>query len=264
MLNSPEKIVTFNRIYTGALPLLRADASALSTLPTAAFQFCEPVRSASSFGWYVFPPTDILLKWDGSDVFFSIDGQWTLLSSAHLDNEFLEYWDQNAPSDLQGRAPPFLTSLFVPGVVQIWSGFLVSTAPGWSLKIGPVANMAQSRSFSCYEAIVETDVFKPCPLFVNIRLISTDREIRISKIKPLFQVKPLLRECYSEKSLAYNELTGLEPLCDGGGMTAEDWEGYRTTVRSVEPVRTADERNPGSYGARLRRRRKRSDQRESH
>jgi len=243
------------------MPLLRADTSALGTLPTATFQFCEPARSASAFGWYVFPPCDIVLKWDGTDVFLKLHDEWTELSSIHLDAEFLEYWALHAPGDLRDRAPPILTSLFVPGIVQVWSGFLASTAPGWSLMVGPVVNTAHSRAFACYEAIVETDSFKPWPMFINIRLQSTDREIRFSKMKPLFQVRPLLRECYSPSSLRYNELSGLERReGTAGSMTSEDWDGYRRTVRSVDPVRIEDDRNPGSYGASVRRRRKGQDE----
>jgi hypothetical protein len=259
---SPRDIVTFQRVCPRAMPLLRADTSALGILPTATFQYCEAARSASAYGWYVFPPSDIVLRWDGTDVFLKVEDDWTELSSVHLDADFLAYWAEHAPADLRDRAPPTLTSLFVPGIVQIWSGFFASTAPGWSLLVGPVVNMPQSRAFSCYEAIVETDSFKPWPMFINIKLQSTEREIRLSRMKPLFQVRPVLRECYSGPALNYNELSGLEPRHGtSGSMTAQDWEGYRTTVRSVEPVRAEDDREPGSYGASVRRRRKGQDQR---
>lgn len=254
-------IVAFHRIYTGALPLLKADASALSTLPTAAFQYCEPVRTASAFGWYVFPPIDFSLRWDGADVFVSIDGETSELTSRHLSPQFLAYWDQFAPPDQRGRAPPVLTSTFIPGMVQIWSGFLASTAPGWSLLVGPLTNLTQSLGYSCYEAIVETDSFKPWPMFINIKLLTTDRELRFSKMRPLFQVRPLRRESYAEDALRYNERIGLEPRLGGkGSMTEQDWTGYGRTVRSVLADRTTEDRPIGSYGAGLRRRRKQAEE----
>jgi hypothetical protein len=256
--NPLESIVTFHRIYPAATPPMRADKSALGTLPAAAYQYCEAIRAASAFGWYVFPPVDIRLKWDGADVLHEVDGEWRLLSSVHLDEEFLEDWDRYAPADLQGHAPPYLTSLFVPGVIQIWSGLLVSTAKDWGVLIRPLANAPQSRAFACYEGIVETDRFKPCPLFINIRLLSTDREIVIPRTQPLFQVQPLHRECYSEEALKYVEFEGLRPIVDGvGGMSKADWEGFRKTVRSVEPTR--DEHGTGSYGANVRRRAKQDE-----
>src|SRR5262245_33737863 len=193
-----EPIVTFHRVFTAAVPPLRGDRSALGTLPTAAFQYCEPVRAASAFGWYIFPPVDIRLMWDGIDTFHAVDDEWCQLSMLNLNEEFVEYWNTHAPQDLRGRSPPFLTAVFVPGIVQIWSGLFVSTAENWSVIIGPPANLPQNRSFVCFEGLVETDTFKPCPLFVNVRLLTTDREIVIPRSKPLFQVRPVRRESYSE------------------------------------------------------------------
>src|SRR5436190_10008403 len=132
-----KNIVTFHRIYPAAIPPMRADKSALGTMPTAAYQYCEALRSASGFGWYVFPPADIHLRWNGTEVLYRMDDEWRTFSSVLLNEEYLDYWDQHAPADLKGRAPPYLTSLFVPGVVQIWSGLLVSTAKDWSVLIRP-------------------------------------------------------------------------------------------------------------------------------
>jgi len=76
-----ESVVKFFRIVSAATPPMRADAAALGTLPAAAYQYCEAVRSASAFGWYVFPPEDIRLRWDGSEVLFFDEGEWRRLSS---------------------------------------------------------------------------------------------------------------------------------------------------------------------------------------
>lgn len=254
MVDAVQSVVTFHRVYPQALPPLRADKAALGTMPMAGFQYCEPSRLASAFGWYIFPAEDIQLRWDGVDVFHAVDGRWESLHSITLDETFGQYWDEHAPDDLKGCSPPFLSAIFVPGVVQIWSGLLISTAESWSVLIGPPANLAQSRSFACYEGIVETDSFRPCPLFVNIRLQSTDGEIFIPKSKPLFQVRPLLRQCYADHVFQHQEFDGLAPR-DGsqGGMTPEDWNGYRSTVRRRNEAKL---RTPGSYGAARRKRAK--------
>lgn len=246
-------VVTFHRVFPAVTPPLRADKSALGTLPTAAFQYCEAVRTASTYGWYIFPPMDVRLMWDGVDVYCSIDGKWQQLSGLHV-QEFSEYWDSNAPADLKGYAPPFVISLFVPGMIQIWSGLLVSTVKDWCVLVGPISNIPQSKNFATFEGIIETDTFRPCPLFINMRLLTTDREILISKSKPLFQVRPLRRECYAEDTLKHSEYEGLSRrVADKGGMSEEDWNGFRSTVRTVG----AAARVPGSYGAERRRRARR-------
>jgi Family of unknown function (DUF6065) len=241
-----DSILQFFQIVPEAIPPMPADASALGTLPVAAFQYCEAIRTASSFGWYVFPPQDIRLRWDGSEVRWHHEDEWHLLSSVALGGEFLERWERHAPADLQDRPPPFLSSLFVPGIVQIWSGFLVSTAQDWSVLIRPPANLTQSHGYFCFEGLVETDRYGPCPLFVNIKLVATDREIVLPATRPLFQLQPLPRAAYLEGRRGATR--------DVSEMSAEHWQGFRGTIRSAEPG--ADDHQTGSYGAATRRRAK--------
>jgi hypothetical protein len=59
-----DSIITFHRFIPQCRPPMRADRSAGGTLPTRAFRYCEPVASASSFGWYLFPAMDFTVIWD--------------------------------------------------------------------------------------------------------------------------------------------------------------------------------------------------------
>jgi hypothetical protein len=241
-----ESVVQFYQIVPAAIPPMPADASALGTLPVAAFQYCEAIRTASAFGWYIFPPEDIRLRWDGSEVRHYHAGEWHLLSSVSFAGESLERWEHHAPADLKDRPPPFLSSLFVPGVVQVWSGFLVGTEADWSILVRPPANLTQSHSYFCYEGLVETDRFGPCPLFVNLRLLATDREIVLPRTKPLFQVQPLPRTSYIEGRRSR--------IKDIAEMSEANWQGFRGTIRSADPG--DDDHRTGSYGASTRRRAK--------
>jgi len=255
---SQKPIVTFHRIFPDAVPLMRGDNAAIGTLPAGAFQYCEPVRTASSYGWYVFPPKDIRLTWNGVDTYYEEDGAWVSLTSIALSDAFVAYWNANAPSELDGCWPPFMTATFVPGIIQIWSGFLVSTMPDWSVLIGGPPNIPQTKEFSCFEGIVETDGFKPCPLFINIRLQTTDRTIFIPRDKPLFHVRPVHRYCYTDATKLFGEHIGLEPReGEAGGMAPDDWSGYAKTVRKIEVPK--GEYSPGRYAARTRRKAKRTE-----
>ena len=247
-------LITFHRIYPSAIPPMRGDKSALGSLPAAAFQYCEAIRTASSFGWYVFPPLDIELKVDGAEVFcFAEDSGWNKLSSLYFEDEFWREWDRFAPDDMKGYRIPYLTTLFVPGIVQIWSGLLVSTASDYSVLVRPLANVVSHRGYQVYEGIVETDRFAPCPLFMNIRLIDTSRAIEVYQRDPLFQVQAIHRSCYADGG-AYAEKIGLGPP-DGvtHGMSATEWDGLRSTIRSAQPLRDSQ---IGRYGAAVRKRAK--------
>lgn len=246
-------VVTFYKVSPGAISPMHADRSALGSMPAAAHQFCEALRAASSFGWYIFPSHDIRLRWDGAQTFFDNGQEWWPLTSV-LDPELSSYWDEHCPADMKGGAPPYLSALFVPGVVQIWSGLLVSTAPDWSVLVRPLANLTQSRAFACYEGIIETDWFKPTPLFINIKLSSTDTVIEIPRNKPLFQLQPVHRLSYTAAMDQFVEHEGLQPRRgERGGMSPEDWSGLSSTIRSVSPSRPHD---TGRYGADVRKRAK--------
>jgi hypothetical protein len=238
-----EPLVTFYRAIPESFAPMRADRGALGVIPTAAFQYCEAVTSASAFGWYVFAPVTFYLQWDGTDVIWMPEDSetWYPLATEHFPN-FAEYFDQAAPAGVKGYAPPFLSRAFFPGVVQIWSGLFVKSAPGWSLLVRPPVNLPRSQSYECYEGIIETDRWFG-PLFINIRLTATDRPIEINHKKPLFQVQPLIRQTYADSSFKV-----VDKLAD---LSEAEWNGYRETV--VEPNR-GHYRPVGRYAASVRRR----------
>lgn len=248
--------VKFHRVYPAAISPMRADKSALGLMPTLAFRHCEPMRLASSFGWYAFAAEEVCLRWNGSDVFVKEDGQWQPLDRAELPG-FSDYWNQHAPADLVDLAPPFLTRLQLPGLVQVWTGLLCSTAPGWSVLVRPPSNMRGSFLYSAHEGIIETDRFALCPLFMNLQLIATDVEIRIPKMVPLLQVQPLLRETYSEHAHAALEVDGLG-VQEGGepALRPDEWQAYRRAIR-VEAEGQPPE--PGHYAADTRKRARSGD-----
>lgn len=240
-------VVTFHKCLPTAPDVARANTSACGTIPTAAFQYCEAMRVASAFGWYVFPPEDIHLFYDGKETFFYREDQWFPIKSTNFGGDFEDHWAKIAPPDLKDRCPPFLTEVFVPGVVQVWSGYFIQTDTNWSTLIRPVANFDVRSSFSCYEGLVETDTFFPLPLFVNLRLCKTGSEIFIPADKPLFQVQPILRDCYE---------TGLQDA-DVQEMSARNqenfpWDRYLSTVRDKDNP----EGTPGRYAKQTRRRTK--------
>jgi len=243
----PNPVVTFYRAIPGCRAPIRADTAVLGTLPSRGFQYCEALRSASSFGWYVFPPIDFTLQWDGSQVIWTYRGAkaWYPLGSAQFPG-YSKVFDRAAPERMRGFAPPFLTALIEPGVVQLWTGLLVGSAPDWSVLVRPPANLPRSLAYDQYEGIVETDQWFG-PLFTNLRLVKTDVPIHFSTETPLLQVQPLQRSTYAE------EVSNRFGLVDGlADFPRDAWQRYEEHVvrPNVEPARA------GAYAATVRRRRK--------
>lgn len=244
----PNPAVTFYGAVPGIRAPIRADASVLGTLPARAFQYCEALRAASSFGWYVFSPIDFTLQWDGSEIIWTYRGAraWYRLTSAQFPG-FAPRFDRAAPKRLQGFAPPFLSAVPEPGIVQLWTGLFIESAENWSVLVRPPANLPRSLAFDLYEGIIETDRWFG-PLFTNLRLIKTDVPIHFSTETPLIQVQPLQRSTYADEvSNRFGIIEGMSQF------PAQAWSRYEENIvkPNLEPARAV-----GAYAAEARRRKR--------
>jgi len=243
----PPKLITFHRLIPTARLPQRADRSASGSLPTRAFRYCDPSTSAAGWGYYVFPPIAFSLIWDGNEIKWTWDGaaEWLPLKSAQFPN-FRELFDSVAPEEIRGYSPPFLGALQESGLVQLWTGLIVRTAPGWSSFVRAPVNVPRSGTYELYEGIIETDRWFG-PLITNMRLAKTDVPIDFRADFPLLQILPVPRQSYDESNLnnyeLVPELTQLSP---------EDWDDYYDTV--VRP-HVQEVRPRGQYAAAARKRR---------
>lgn len=241
-------IVTFYRMIPECPAPQRADRSAGGMLPTRAFRYCDPVTTASAFGWYVFPPFAFSLQFDGTNVkwTFGTAQQWYSLGAAQFP-DFEGYFDEHAPEDLKGCSPPFITAFPEPGYVQIWSGLIARTKPGWSLLVRPVPNFPRSVQYELFEGILEADNWFG-PLFINLRLKKTDVSIDFQAGLPLFHIQPVQRSLYEGRALDdFAVVSGMRDWSDA------EWNDYRETVvaPNLEEVKV-----PGQHAVKVRRRRR--------
>jgi hypothetical protein len=240
--------VIFKKIVPGGNPPQRATRDALGTLPANAIRYCEPVTSASGFGWYVFPPIEFKILFDGVGSIWTYDGagEWYPLQRAAQYPGFAEQFDQAAPDDVKGFSPPFLLMAEDPGLLQIWTGLIARTPPEWSLLLRAPANLPHDPGYHHLEGIIETDRWGG-PLFFNVRLIHTAVPIHFETHRPLLQVQPVHRRHYADGFL--NALS-VEPGLDL--MSEDDWRDYHRTV--VVP-NTNPHRTLGTYAVAVRKRR---------
>jgi len=242
-------LIKFYRFIPGARAPQRADRSAAGSMPTRAFRYCEAMTTASAFGWYVFPPMSFRLMWDGgTDLVWGYDGAdgWFSLSAAQFPG-FAKHFDNIAPKGVQGFSPPFLGAFKDPTGIQLWSGFVARTAPGWSLLVRPPVNLTRSQAYESYEGIIETDRWFG-PLFVNIKITRPNVPIEFDANYPFLQVQPVHRSSYG------SVLNRFDVVGDLTELTPDDWKDFENTV-----VRAASDphRVRGDYGAATRKRRKR-------
>lgn len=247
---APDSIIKFYRLIPDCPKPQRADRSAGGLIPTRAFRFCEPMTTASAFGWYVFPPMDFSVIWDGTDMFwrFGDAESWYPLDAAQYP-DFSQNFDNACPDPIKGYSPPFISRAPEPGVLKIWSGLIVKTAPNWSVLVRCPANLPRSQTYEHYEGIIETDRWFG-PLFTNLRISKTDMPISFKREMPLLQVQPLLRTTYEEDALRH-----FDYVDDVTDFTDEDWENFHQTV--IAPG-SAQNRERGHYAKEVRRLKKRT------
>jgi len=234
----------FFQYYQEGRPPSRADRFASGTLSMRAVQYCDAVTAASGLGWWLFPPVDILLLWDGKTIVWSQDGEeWQSIDdTAHFPG-FPEAFNAQAPHHLRGRAPPLLTALPEPGLIQVSLGLFARTAPGWSLCIRRPPNLHLYGHIEHFEGIVNTSSWFG-PLFINLRITKTDVPVRLRADQPLAQAQPIPHALLTPQVLSFQIVKEIGP---------EDWEAYR--ISAVEP-NTRPDRAFGAYAAVQRRNRK--------
>lgn len=247
-VTSPEvPLVQFFQMVPNATPPRRADKSVGGIIPARALRYCEAITSASGFGWYVFLPMNFKVVWDGHDMLWTYDGvdQWLPLTrDATQYPNFRQFFDQHAPPEVQGFSPTFLAPSVQPGQLQIWTGCIARTAPGWSLLVRSVANLAHGQAFHMLEGIIETDNWFG-PLFNNVRILKTDIPVEFRSDIPFLQVQPVRKADYADKPLQNFKVKTIDDL------TADDWQAFHRTV--VVP-NTAEDRKKGQYAVAARKR----------
>jgi len=226
MPGSGDAIARFYRLIAQTRPPQRADRSAAGTLPTRAVRYCEAVTAATAFGWWAFPPIDLSLLWDGMDIFWQHDGisDWLPLTPGAQFPGFAAQFNATAPAVLRDCAPPFLTALPEGGSLQIWTGLMARTAPGWHLLLRAPANLPASGGFSLYEGIVASDRWFG-PLFTNLRLTRTNTPIRLRADFPFLHLQPVQQLAYSDAILS-----SMECLGDIHALQDADWADYRSNI----------------------------------
>jgi hypothetical protein len=238
-------LVEFFQLIPNARPPRRADRAVGGIIPARALRYCEALTTASAFGWYVFLPLSFKIVWDGHEMLWTYEGadEWLPLTRDAVQYpNASEAFDRFAPPEVRGYLPPFLTPSIQTGGLQIWSGSIAKTLPGWSLLVRGVANLSHSLSYQMFEGIIETDNWFG-PLFDNVRILKTDVPIEFRNDVPFLQVQPVRKEVYADKNMRNFAVRNLDQL------TTENWDAFHRTV--VEP-NTSTDRKFGQYAVGVR------------
>ncbi|MCX4553861.1 MULTISPECIES: DUF6065 family protein [unclassified Streptomyces] len=239
---------SFHGCFSGAIEPTPADPALEGSPPFRAVTHCEPFRAAAGHGWYTRPPLDCSLKWDGASFAYRPSGSSEWLPLQHLSvADVCRLRGVSPPQDITEHLP-VLSALPEPGVLQIWTGLLARTAPGWHLLVRGIPNRPGSLVHEVLEGVVESDWWHG-PLIANLRFRRTDEEVRLSRHLPLLAVQPVRAEALRS---GLRRETAFHPY--GPGEPASAVAEFLTDAMSVRR-----EGAPGGYRAEVARRRRAGD-----
>lgn len=241
-------ITFFNAVGTGLNPQ-KADKAVNGTLPTNGFRYCEPVRTASGFGWYVFLPLEFWVEWDGTEYHWTIDGgeNWYLLADAIQYPNFSSDFDAAAPESVQGYSPPFLSRTNDGDILQLWTGQFARTKPGIATYVKGPTNYPNGQAYSIMEGVIQTEWWFG-PLFTNVRVHRQGKPIVFRADRPIIQLMPFSNALFEEfEASKHDTHVGLE------GLGPDEWSAYEDTV--VRRMKTR--KRMGDYAVEARQHRKR-------
>jgi hypothetical protein len=239
-------LVSFYQMVSGGRPPRRASKDVQGTLPVAALRHCKPVQESNEFGYDLFLPFDIALRWDGAtglELSYDVDGtgvgaEWIPLSPECHYPGFADFWAQHAPEDPRLDVPPFVTMTQDYGLVQVWSGVVARTREDWSLWVrGPVNDSRRSLGYDVLEGIISTDRFGG-PIPTILRLLKVDAEIYIPAHQPFLRVIPIYRPHYDNRLLDQFTVGEFKDVPPERWRSYAEWRSY-----VVDPER----RRQGGY-----------------
>jgi hypothetical protein len=175
----------------------------MGTLPVRAAQHCLPLKMGSGNGFYLYPPFDFAVRWDGLRSEFTWLGEdgapegWqSMENNAVFHHPPAAATRASVPVDhaavldevMDAEGPSFINAdPRSPNTMEITTGLVVRTQPGWVSVIRSVANWASPRPYIVLDGVIETDWYRT-DIPTTIRL-SQPGEVRFSRSLPMAQLQ---------------------------------------------------------------------------
>jgi hypothetical protein len=181
------------RVHSQACKIKQAEKTCLGTANEAAVKWCGPYTSANQFGFWLYPPVDMQFVYDGNRFIYDTEKYSnedyvtvkSLVKSS--DKSVVEKWCM--PDT--GRTK-FTWGAAEQNVVQIWTGLIFETPPGYCLQIRSPINFPKT-DYHVMEAILETD-WMHYDIWINLVCDTNNKQITITKDFPIAQLIPIKRE----------------------------------------------------------------------
>lgn len=173
-----------------------AEKTCKNTANQGAVQWCGPYVNANQSGFWVYSPInlDFVLKDDGFEIINCEkydDEDFKIVSSLIRPEDNSDFQKWTFPGT--GRTKTTF-GLVEKNVIQIWTGLIFETPPGWCLHIRSPINFHNDQ-FSIVEAVLETD-WMQYDIWMNLSVNKRNEVVSIRKEMPIAQLVPTRRESF--------------------------------------------------------------------
>lgn len=199
------------RLHPEGCRIAKAEKTVFGTANKAATKWCAPYSQANSLGWHLWPPSDVDIMWKGPKTF-----EYRHISEYsdydyHFVRGMLKSTDNADPDKwcIPGGRTKFTWGAADDDVVQIWTGIILQTPPGWCLQIRSPINCELPHRFynlgaicSVQEGILETD-WMQYDLWINLKFHVRNKWVYLRRVQqfPIAQIVPVKRETMGEWSI---------------------------------------------------------------
>lgn len=207
-------IVKAWQIHPKSSRIEKAEKTCMGLANEGGIQWCGPYANANMSGFWVYSPIEMEFSFDGEN--FQFHGMeeygpedYGIVKSLvrTSDQSDIDKW--TFPGS--GRTKTTI-GVVEKNVIQIWTGLIFETPPGWCLHIRSPINFPR-REIEVMEGILETD-WMQYDIWINV-VCHKSEKIRISKDSPIAQIIPVRRESFkSEWSLHRENINRDSPEAD--------------------------------------------------
>lgn len=190
------ELIRIYRLHPQGVRFEKAEKTQHGMANPAAVKFCRPFSSCNALGLWLYPPIDFNVKWNGGKDFeHQLLEPWP--NTEHdLVKSLVKPSDQVNSNDFcppQGRSK-FTWGSVEEGVMQLWTGCIFKTPPGWCLQLRSPINL-YNPDYHVMEGILETD-WMQYDIWINVAFHTKNKwiEFRKNQWPPLAQLIPLRRE----------------------------------------------------------------------
>lgn len=202
------------KIHPKACRIEKAEKTCLGLANKGGVQWCGPYTNANKSGFWLYSPIEMDFTYDGEK--FEIHGM-----EDYGPEDYDKVKGLVRPTDRSdigkwcfpgiGRTKTTV-GLVEKNVLQIWTGLIFETPPGWCLHIRSPINFPK-RDVDVMEAILETD-WMQYDIWINLSCSAPGR-VKITKEHPIAQLIPTRRESFKgEWSCSTEDLNRDTPEAD--------------------------------------------------